>query len=303
MRASTGSRMTTTDTPGAMQEAVRSYADACRARIPGFVARHFGWRGSLRLHRSAVGLDLLRAPLNVLLVGPTLFLRLAGLACRWLGWRRLGTWLARRNLFVETNLARRMADLVMSELLRLDDAPWAIDPDSAETDSRADRRVSGGAQCGRRVRGRLRGDRRRHRPGAGADAQRHHAGPVARARVRPGRRHRAHSGSGRGPGRSGMAGIRPTRAGARRSSPPPRSWAAFALLATFMGLITDPVLHADGIASAPPRPCGRHAGACGAGRSRREPGAARPLCCPAHRPRRRAPFDDAHDALMSRVAR
>ena len=68
---------------------------ACRARVPGFVARHFGWRGSLRLHRTAVGLDLLRAPLNVLLVGPTLFLRLAGLACRWLGWRRLGTWLAR----------------------------------------------------------------------------------------------------------------------------------------------------------------------------------------------------------------
>ena len=31
-----------------------------------------GWRGSLRLHRSAIGLDLLRAPLNVLLVGPTL---------------------------------------------------------------------------------------------------------------------------------------------------------------------------------------------------------------------------------------
>ena len=65
----------------AFDDAVRSYAAACRARIPGFVARHFGWRGSLRLHRSAIGLDLLRAPLNVLLVGPTLFLRLAGLAC------------------------------------------------------------------------------------------------------------------------------------------------------------------------------------------------------------------------------
>ena len=39
-----------------------------------------GWTagGTLRLHREALGLDLLRAPLNVLLVGPALFLRLAG---------------------------------------------------------------------------------------------------------------------------------------------------------------------------------------------------------------------------------
>ena len=114
----------------AFDDAVRSYAAACRARIPGFVARHFGWRGSLRLHRSAIGLDLLRAPLNVLLVGPTLFLRLAGLACGWLGWRRAAGWLAARHLFVETDLARRMADLVLSELLRVDDPGWALPPES-----------------------------------------------------------------------------------------------------------------------------------------------------------------------------
>ena len=57
-----------------------------------------------------MGLDLLRAPLNVLLVGPTLLLRLAGLTCGWLGWRRAAGWLAACNLFVETDLARRMAD-------------------------------------------------------------------------------------------------------------------------------------------------------------------------------------------------
>ncbi len=92
-------------------------ADRC-----GCIARPSGW-------------DLLRAPLNVLLVGPTLFLRLTGLACRWLGWRRLGTWLARRNLFVETNLARRMADLVLSDLLRLDDAPSRLARRHAERGS------------------------------------------------------------------------------------------------------------------------------------------------------------------------
>ncbi|HEX6012204.1 MAG TPA: DUF6635 family protein, partial [Geminicoccaceae bacterium] len=101
----------------ATREAVAAYAEACRARIPAFTARHFGLPGTLRLHREALGLDLLRAPLNVLLVGPALFLRLAGAFCRRLGLGRLGGWLASRNLFVETRLSRRVADLVLDELL------------------------------------------------------------------------------------------------------------------------------------------------------------------------------------------
>lgn len=115
---------------GEAEAAIRAYAADCRARIPTFVAEHFGWRGTWRLHRAALGLDLLRAPLNVLLVGPTLFLRLAGMLCRWLGWRRVGAWLARRNLFVETDLARRMADLVLSELLQVDDPRWPLPTDA-----------------------------------------------------------------------------------------------------------------------------------------------------------------------------
>lgn len=113
-------------------DAVRSYVAACRARIPGFVARHFGWRGSLRLHRTALGFDLLRAPLNVLLVGPTLLLRLTGWGCRRLRWRRASDWLADRNLFVETDLSRRMADLVLSELLQIDHLQTALPPGSRE---------------------------------------------------------------------------------------------------------------------------------------------------------------------------
>jgi hypothetical protein len=102
------------------EDPVRSYADACRARIPEFTECHFGWRGSLRLHRSAFGWDLLRAPLNVLLVGPALFLRLVGLACRGLGQKRVAHWLGTRNLFIETQVARRMADLMLRDLLQLD---------------------------------------------------------------------------------------------------------------------------------------------------------------------------------------
>ncbi len=105
----------------AASAAVRAYAEACRARVPGFVARHFSWRGALRLHRSALGLDLVRAPCNVLLVGPTFGLRLAALVSRWFGWRAAAHWLERRDLFVDTDLARRMADLLLHDLLRADD--------------------------------------------------------------------------------------------------------------------------------------------------------------------------------------
>jgi hypothetical protein len=109
----------------ATRAAVAAYAAECRARIPAFTARHYGFAGTLRLHREAFGLDLLRAPLNVLLVGPALFLRVAAALLRRLGLARLGGWLAGRNLFVETRFARRMAGLVLGELLLLDEtAPW-----------------------------------------------------------------------------------------------------------------------------------------------------------------------------------
>ena len=55
---------------------------------------------------------------------------LPGLTCGWLGWRRAAGWLAACNLFVETDLARRMADSVLTELLRVDDPDWALPPEA-----------------------------------------------------------------------------------------------------------------------------------------------------------------------------
>ena len=99
-----------------------AHANACRARIPTFVARHFGWVGTLRLHGRALGFDLLRAPLNVLLVGPALFVRVLACLCRYLGLLRVATWLRRRDLFLETELSRAIAALVLEEVLSLRDA-------------------------------------------------------------------------------------------------------------------------------------------------------------------------------------
>jgi len=104
------------------RQTVLAYMTACRARVPAFTARHFSLRGTLRLHWEALGLDLLRAPFNVMLVAPTFFVRLVAMGCRWLGWARFGNWLAGLQLAVETRLSRRMAELVLNELLGADEA-------------------------------------------------------------------------------------------------------------------------------------------------------------------------------------
>ncbi|MFO1163565.1 MAG: DUF6635 family protein [Reyranellaceae bacterium] len=109
--------------------AIRAYAAACRARVPAFAARHFGWRGALRLHRAALGFDLLRAPFNVMMVAPTLLLRILAWAAGRSGLGRVSDWLAKRDLFVETALARRVADLVLGELLQVDRAGSAFPPE------------------------------------------------------------------------------------------------------------------------------------------------------------------------------
>jgi hypothetical protein len=96
------------------------FFSACHGRVPAFTRRHFGLLGSLRLHWHALGLDLLRAPLNLLLVGPALCLRLLAALARFIGLKRLSRWLATRRLFVETGLSRRIAHLISTELLQLE---------------------------------------------------------------------------------------------------------------------------------------------------------------------------------------
>ena len=118
---------------GGDHDDLAAYFAAVRARVPAFTRRHFGPLGTLRLHKEAIGLDLLRAPFNVLLVGPAFFLQLAARLLRLIGLKRAGNWLATRRLFLETRLSRRMAELVFDELLDLDKVapdkdrlpPWA----------------------------------------------------------------------------------------------------------------------------------------------------------------------------------
>ena len=101
-------------------DAADRYLEATRARIVPFVDGHFSFAGAWALHRRSLGRDLLRAPVNVVLVLPQVVLLPAGAAlARRVGWRRTADWLGSRQLLRETDVAREIAWLVRTELLRL----------------------------------------------------------------------------------------------------------------------------------------------------------------------------------------
>lgn len=98
--------------------------------IGGFIARHFTWPGTLRLHGVALGWDILRAPINVALSPILVLTRIASYLCRRAGWRRGADWLARRRIILRTSVARRVEVLIVTDLLDLpiDEGAAARDP-------------------------------------------------------------------------------------------------------------------------------------------------------------------------------
>lgn len=102
-----------------VDRAIARYLDGCHARVAGFADRHFSLRGALRLHRHAIGLDLLRAPLNTALIVVYILMQLLASAARCLGWQRPARWLATRTPFLTTNVARSLTWAIQTELLDL----------------------------------------------------------------------------------------------------------------------------------------------------------------------------------------
>ena len=82
------------------------------AEVRAFVRARYGLRGTLALHRAALGWDLLRAPLNVSLSPVFLAIKLVSALLGWIGLTRASDWLAERQIFLTSDVARRLeADL------------------------------------------------------------------------------------------------------------------------------------------------------------------------------------------------
>jgi len=100
------------------QRRMRENADRTR-KVDIFVKRHFTWPGTLRLHRAALGLDILRAPVNVLLSPVLVMARLSGWLCRVAGLRRAANWLQSRRLLRRTAVAATVEAAILADLLRV----------------------------------------------------------------------------------------------------------------------------------------------------------------------------------------
>jgi Family of unknown function (DUF6635) len=127
-----------------VEHAIERYIAARHERVPDFVDRHFSLIGSLRLHRRALGLDLVRAPANVVLMLPYLSMQLGGAALRRLGARHAARRLSSRTPFLDTDVARELTWRLHSELLELpyEDGRHRSDKDALAEAILADPRVA-----------------------------------------------------------------------------------------------------------------------------------------------------------------
>ncbi len=114
---------------------IERYIAGRRAMVPGFVDRHFSFYGSLRLHRAAIGVDLLRAPINIAASALTVGKNVLGLALRRAGWRAAAEQLDARSLFLPTALGCEIEWRVHTELLQL---PFAQSSRRCERDALAE---------------------------------------------------------------------------------------------------------------------------------------------------------------------
>ena len=79
----------------------------------------FSLSGSLRLHRRAVGWDLVRSPANLALSAPHLAARVSAGLARRAGLAPAADWLDSRRYFLQTDVARELEWRLFTELLEL----------------------------------------------------------------------------------------------------------------------------------------------------------------------------------------
>jgi len=102
-----------------VDDGVRRYFDDRRGRIDAFVDKNFSVRGSISLHREAVGWDIAKAPLNLAMAAPQVGLLVAAQIARKLGAPRVAEQLGGKRLVVHTAVGKELAWRLHHDLLEL----------------------------------------------------------------------------------------------------------------------------------------------------------------------------------------
>ncbi len=112
-------RLTEQQAQQAVSDAANCYFQSRRERIDDFVDKHFSLAGSLVLHRQALGGDIIKAPLNIVLAVPNFAVKAGASAARAVRAHRFATYLDSRRILLETAVGREIEWLIMTELLEL----------------------------------------------------------------------------------------------------------------------------------------------------------------------------------------
>ncbi|PTV96464.1 hypothetical protein C8J27_102258 [Rhodobacter aestuarii] len=96
-----------------------SYFAERRARVAGFVAQHLQGRGSFRLHGAALGADVVRAPINIVLSPVLLLVRAAALLLDRFGASQVAQWLRARPILLRTSVSARVEAALLRDLLEV----------------------------------------------------------------------------------------------------------------------------------------------------------------------------------------
>jgi hypothetical protein len=102
-----------------VEDGIHRYFEARRARVRPFVDTNFSLRGSLALHRAAVGWDIAKAPFNLTMAAPQVGLLVAAQVASKLGAPRVADRLGNTRLLVHTAVGRELAWRLHANLLEL----------------------------------------------------------------------------------------------------------------------------------------------------------------------------------------
>jgi hypothetical protein len=102
-----------------VDDGIRRYFAARRLRVGAFADNNFSLRGSLRLHRAALGWDIAKAPLNLTMAAPQVGLLVASQVARKVGAPRIAARLGNTRLVVHTAVGRELAWRLHADLLEL----------------------------------------------------------------------------------------------------------------------------------------------------------------------------------------
>jgi hypothetical protein len=116
----------------AVEHGTAHYIASREARVPAFIDRHFSWRGAFRLHKKALGRDLLKVPVNLFWAPSAILAHASGALLNRLGAEKLGRSLARVPAGLETDVEKEVNWLIYTELLEL---PYVQDGRVSEKDA------------------------------------------------------------------------------------------------------------------------------------------------------------------------